>query len=104
MQYDRKCACCGNALSPELKFFDICKCGWQDDPIQNDDPDYDGGANYISLNQAKQALAAGQSIRALEKVVKQRWKEEEAAREAAETALLDDAAEATDAVGELALV
>jgi hypothetical protein len=103
MQYDRKCACCGNALSPELKFFDICQvCYWQDDPIQNDDPDYDGGANYISLNQAKQALAAGQSIRALKRAVKQRWKEAEAAREAA--ALLEEEAEATDAAGELALV
>jgi hypothetical protein len=102
MLYTRKCACCGNALSPELKFFDICKvCGWQDDPIQNDDPDYDGGANYISLNQAKQALAEGQSIRALEKQVKQRWKEREAALEAS---LLNDDEESAVPVQESPIV
>jgi hypothetical protein len=105
MLYDRKCACCGNALSPELSSHDICGvCKWEDDPSQNNDPDYDGGANYISLNQAKQALAAGQSVRALEKAVKQRLKEEEAAREAAEAALLDNEGEAVVAAGELALV
>jgi hypothetical protein len=58
-------------LSPELKFFDICKvCGWQDDPTQNDDPDYDGGANYISLNVAKQAFAEGQPLEPLIRLYK----------------------------------
>jgi hypothetical protein len=80
MLYNRKCACCGNALSPELKFHDICKvCGWQDDPIQNDEPDYDGGANYISLNEAKKAFVEGKSIRELKKTVKQHWKKQQAA-------------------------
>ncbi len=33
----------------------ICpKCGWEDDNLQHDDPDYCGGANDVSLNQAKQ--------------------------------------------------
>jgi hypothetical protein len=32
--------------------FEICPlCGWEDDDIQNDDPDYAGGANELSLNQ-----------------------------------------------------
>jgi hypothetical protein len=31
--------------------FEICPlCGWEDDDIQNDDPDYAGGANKLSLN------------------------------------------------------
>tara|TARA_B110000503_G_scaffold132322_1_gene208137 strand:+ start:2225 stop:2470 length:246 start_codon:yes stop_codon:yes gene_type:complete len=32
----------------------ICeKCGWEDDDVQFDDPNYAGGANDISLNQAR---------------------------------------------------
>ena len=29
-------------------------CGWEDDSIQNEDKDYEGGANYISYNQYKE--------------------------------------------------
>jgi hypothetical protein len=33
----------------------ICpKCGWEDDNLQYYDPDYEGGANNVSLNQAKE--------------------------------------------------
>jgi hypothetical protein len=28
-------------------------CFWEDDPIQFDDHDYDGGANIVSLNEAR---------------------------------------------------
>lgn len=32
----------------------LCQvCYWEDDKIQNNNPDYDGGANEISLNEAK---------------------------------------------------
>jgi hypothetical protein len=87
-------------LSPDLKFFDICKvCGWQDDPIQNDDPDYDGGANYISLNEAKQAFAEGKHLNPIIKAVKQRWKKQQV-----EETALGDEAETTVAVRELTLV
>jgi hypothetical protein len=90
MQYNRKCACCGNSLSPYLKFFDICDvCGWEDDPIQNDDPDYDGGANHISLNEAKQAFSEGKALRPLKKAAYQRWQQQEEA----EAALQDDEVE-----------
>lgn len=39
-QYE-KCKCCGkNTLSAD-SLFDICEnCGWQDDAVQNDNPDY----------------------------------------------------------------
>ena len=34
--------------------YDICPyCGWEDDDIQNEKPDYMGGANEMSLNQYK---------------------------------------------------
>lgn len=41
----------------EIKdFFEICPiCGWEDDGIQRDDPDYAGGANRLSLNNYKKA-------------------------------------------------
>jgi hypothetical protein len=79
MQYNRKCACCGNSLSPYLKFFDICAvCGWEDDPIQNDDPTYSGGANHISLIEAQQAFAEGRPLEPLMQAAIQRWKHQEA--------------------------
>ena len=32
--------------------YEICAiCGWEDDPVQCDDPDYRGGANHPSLNE-----------------------------------------------------
>ena len=45
-----KCKLCGLG---DIEFpHDICNfCGWEDDSVQNDDPDYMGGANYMSLNQ-----------------------------------------------------
>ena len=50
--YPCKCKLCG---SGEIEFtHDICKvCGWEDDKIQNERSDYDGGANEMSLNQYK---------------------------------------------------
>ena len=46
------CVCCGKI---EVELFDICEvCDWQNDPLQNDMPDYTGGANIMSLNQAKE--------------------------------------------------
>ena len=38
----------------ELGHFDICPvCYWEDDSIQSSDPQYRGGANRISLNEAR---------------------------------------------------
>lgn len=56
----RKCACCGRI---EVDFYDICNvCGWQNDLLQNAKPDYRGGANKMSLNEAKQAYKEGKEI------------------------------------------
>ena len=51
---NRKCACCGLYDLTEGSMFEICPvCGWEDDSFQNDNPDFEGGANDLSLNQAK---------------------------------------------------
>ncbi len=50
------CPCCGYLTFDEapLGTFEICPvCYWEDDNVQSDDPYYDGGANGISLNDAK---------------------------------------------------
>lgn len=52
-----KCICCGNCtLSSESPgTFEICPvCYWEDDNIQFDNPDYEEGANNISLNKARE--------------------------------------------------
>ncbi len=57
--YSKICACCG----AETEKHDIClNCGWQDDNVQNSDPDYRGGANKMSLNEAKAAYRKGKKI------------------------------------------
>lgn len=47
-----KCKICGMG---NIDFIhDICMfCGWEDDDIQNEKPDYMGGANHMSFNQYK---------------------------------------------------
>ena len=50
-----KCKCCGcYTMEEPANSHEICPvCFWEDDPVQNNDPDYDGGSNKVSLNQAK---------------------------------------------------
>jgi hypothetical protein len=45
-----------------LDSYEICDCGWQNDPIQTKDPDFKGGANRMSLNEAKVAYKKGRPI------------------------------------------
>jgi hypothetical protein len=50
------CPCCGHRTLDERPpgTYDICPvCFWEDDPVQYDDPDYEGGANRPSLRQAQ---------------------------------------------------
>lgn len=51
-----RCPCCGYlTLDSAPGFFDICPvCYWEDDNIQRGNPDYKGGANDVSLNQARE--------------------------------------------------
>lgn len=50
------CPCCGYKTLDEEPpgTYDICAiCFWEDDPIQFEDPDYEGGANGLSLKTAQ---------------------------------------------------
>lgn len=50
------CPCCANLTLSEAApgTFEICPvCYWEDDETQFRDPDYRGGANVVSLNEAK---------------------------------------------------
>lgn len=67
------CACCGYLTrSAELPgTFEICPvCGWEDDNVQLEDETYQGGANGISLEQARKNFAdfGASSISSLKKV------------------------------------
>lgn len=60
-----KCACCGSLEVPsgEEGLGYICNiCGWEKDEIQEGKPDYDGGANRMSLNEAKEAFKQGKKV------------------------------------------
>ena len=58
----RICPVCGKYQFEEDDNFEICPvCGWEDDAIQREAPDYDGGANPISLNQAIEAYKNNKS-------------------------------------------
>jgi hypothetical protein len=55
------CPCCGYLTFEEEPpgTFEICPvCGWEDDEVQFRDPTYEGGANAISLDQARKNFAA----------------------------------------------
>jgi len=49
-----KCPVCGEYYFAEDNDFDVCEvCGWENDGVQLDDPDYRGGANVESLNERR---------------------------------------------------
>lgn len=48
------CPCCGAQESFEDGDYAICRvCNWENDPLQLENPDLEGGANKLSLNQAR---------------------------------------------------
>ncbi|MGI8656064.1 MAG: CPCC family cysteine-rich protein [Pyrinomonadaceae bacterium] len=50
------CPCCGYLTLSEKPpgTYDICPiCFWEDDDVQFNDPNYEGGANKVSLKQAQ---------------------------------------------------
>lgn len=50
-----ECPCCGLKILREELCFEICtNCYWEDDPICRDDQEYQGGANKISLKEARE--------------------------------------------------
>lgn len=51
------CACCGNLTMSENESgtFEICPvCFWEDDNVQYNNIDFEGGANQESLRQARE--------------------------------------------------
>jgi len=51
------CPCCFNLTlsSPTHDTYEICPvCWWEHDPVQFNDPTFSGGANTMSLNQARE--------------------------------------------------
>ncbi len=61
VENNAKCPVCGGPLH-KAESFEICHiCGWEDDNINREFPDYDG-INPMSLNEAKKAWAEGKTI------------------------------------------
>lgn len=53
-KYLISCLCCSYKTNSKRYSYEICQiCFWEDDPVQGDDPDFDGGANGPSLRQAQ---------------------------------------------------
>ncbi|MCQ2492266.1 MAG: right-handed parallel beta-helix repeat-containing protein [Lachnospiraceae bacterium] len=52
------CPCCGcHTLNEGEGSYEICPvCGWEDDRVQKNDPEFQGGANEESLKEAKEIL------------------------------------------------
>lgn len=56
------CPCCGTPMFTMHGSYEICDvCEWEDDSIQSEDPDFKGGANSLSLNQARKEWIKKQS-------------------------------------------
>ena len=54
------CPCCGKTMVEE---YDICEvCDWENDPVQLWKPDREGGANKMSLNDAREAYSKGKRV------------------------------------------
>lgn len=63
MAEKHKCPVCGKYEFEYRDSMDYCDvCGWCDDIIQLEDSNYEGGANKMSLNQAKEAYKNGEAI------------------------------------------
>lgn len=55
------CPCCGKMMVEE---YDVCDvCFWENDPVQLWKPNTRGGANVMSLNEARKAHAEGKQVR-----------------------------------------
>lgn len=58
------CPVCGQYQFEAWNDMDICDvCDWCNDGVQESKPDYSGGANHMSLNQAREAYKEGRQIR-----------------------------------------
>ena len=59
-----KCGCCGQYTIEEEGTMESCSvCGWMQDPYQEEYKDKTGGANLMSLNEARKAYREGRQVR-----------------------------------------
>lgn len=59
-----KCPVCGEYEFEAYNCMDICDvCNWCDDAVQENNPYYKGGANKMSLNEAREAYKNAIQIR-----------------------------------------
>jgi hypothetical protein len=71
------CPCCGykTLTASGGGTFEICPvCHWEDDNVQHDDPDYEGGANGISLRNAQASFTASDAGQSREYERDANWK------------------------------
>lgn len=58
------CPCCGQTIFTRHDSYEICSiCNWEDDGLQENHPYYPGGANDMSLNQAREAYKTGKPVK-----------------------------------------
>lgn len=51
------CPACKSLSLESLRNYEICdNCGWEDDPLQYDDPSLEGGANDLSITEFRKRL------------------------------------------------
>ena len=63
MKKNIKCPICEQYTFEHENDFDDCPiCGWENDGVQMDDYDYWGGANQMSVNQARKAYKEGKQV------------------------------------------
>lgn len=56
-----QCPVCGKMMLAE---FEICDfCDWENDMVQLHKPDFPGGANQMSLNEARVAYQEGRKVK-----------------------------------------
>lgn len=54
------CPVCDRQVDGDAGTYEICpNCGWEDDPVQRDDPSYGGGANHEPLAVARNRWIGG---------------------------------------------
>ena len=57
------CPVCGKHRFTEYDSFEICPvCGWWDEQMQEDNPDWTDCSNIMSLNEAREAWKNGKQV------------------------------------------
>lgn len=64
---EMRCPICGGTEFTESTYdsYLLCVCGWLQDPWQEENPDDESGANYLTLNDAKKYFRQGKDLRVL---------------------------------------